>query len=257
MLDIYPPPRPEPFSFRDYTHLEEDLAEQPFGEHVFWSRRILSEPLVLTSKYTLEAFLSAHPIAKKGHILEVYERYSEWKKEQPSEGDLTTKFGHQMFDWFEAHPQVQEQFRVAYSTLGWYLCNKMKSIAHRKMEGKSPILNWGHLFRVRSMFSQIDHALFRMGVHNAGVWELDGELAEEIHWVQMLWVFARQEKVEFNQFYTTWDHLQVDAPDQWWYAGVSKYDIQMIPDELDAFYENGLLSIPLGDVLFQQQLQQI
>lgn len=232
--------------------LEEDIEHLPFAEVIFWSRRILSEPLQKESKYSMVVFQQKHPelVDKTKSITEQYKVYMEWKREQPPEGDLTTPFGHRVHKWFE-NSSVPQQFLVAYKTYGWYLIHKSKEIARKKRDGcLYTDTDWSHVIRCRQVFGDLDHAMYRMEMHNAGAWDLDMGIAREFKWLEMFWVFAQQENIDLSTLWSPYDKIQVrnGGVRYWWWE--SNYSLLTMPDDLEEHFENGRVSLHLDDAPF-------
>lgn len=258
MFDIYPPPPHDPNSFMDIfsgkkpdpSWLAEGIEHLPFSEIIFWSRRILSETIRKDSQYTMSAFHAANPsITRQQDPLKLFKLFSEWKERQPPEGDLITPFGNRMFRWFEK-PTVCKQFQLAYATIGWYLVNKSKEYARLMAQGTMFLdIDWENIFRLRSSMAQIDAALYRMEVHNAGVWELEPDMADHFCWIDLLFVFAYLEKKDFTPYHKAWDKVSSRHSTHWWYA--SEYDVPFhLSDELDFYLdEKQVLRLVIDDVI--------
>ena len=233
-----------------YDWLAEGLEPKPFGEWIFWARRIMSEVIVKESKYSLSEFRKENPheIKANKNPLEFYNAYMAWKEKQPDEGDLTTPFGHRMNKWFEK-PQVFEQFRLAYSTLGWYLINKSKQLAKQKANGTLFLeADWAEILHARQSMATIDGALYRMDMHNAGVWDLEPEMADEFVWINLLFAFAKSQNIDFAPYYTTFDKVRArNSEYRWWYNLHLPYKDNthlLLPEELEKYAKGTTLSFP-------------
>lgn len=258
MFDIYPPPPQNTTDFMavfsgrkpDPSWLAEGIEHLPFAEIIFWSRRILSETLRKDSQYTISAFHAANPsITRQTDPRKLYKLFAEWKESQPPEGDLVTPFGKKMFRWF-LEPTVYQQFQLAYATIGWYLVNKSKEYARLMASGAMFLdIDWETIFRLRSSMSCIDAALYRMEQHNAGVWELEPEMAEQFYWIDLLFVFAYVEKKDFTPYHKAWDKVSSRHSVHWWYA--SEYDVHThLSDELEGYLdENKTLRLTVDDAI--------
>lgn len=222
--------------------LMEGLEDQPFGEYVFWARRIMATPIRKESQYTVVHFRKAHPQDPNMSALDFYKAYQEWRSKQPDEGDLTTPFGHRMFAWFEK-PNVFEYFRLAYATIGWHLINLSKDLARQRSEGVMFLeVDWGDLLYKRQAMATIDAALYRMELHNAGVWDLEAEMANDFYWIDLLCAFAWDQKIDFTPYYSTFDKVIARNSDyRWWY---SPYEMHMLPEEIQGLVQGDRLILP-------------
>lgn len=236
--------------------LKEGIEHLPFAEVIYWARRIISEPLEKESKYSMLAFQKAHPelVDKDKPITEQYKVYMEWRSQQPAEGNLTTPFGKRVRSWFEK-PTVPQQFLVAYKTYGWYLINKSKEIARKKREGSLYTdTDWSHVIRCRQVFGDLDHAMYKMEMHNAGAWDLDLGIAEEYKWVEMFWMFAQQENVDVKSLWSPYDKVQSRNSGFrfWWWE--EEYSLLSMPDELEEHFDSGTVTLCLDDAPFVTSL---
>lgn len=236
-------------TYSNDTWMSEDVEHLPFGEVLFWARKLMSKAHEKDSKYSFHAWKKEHPNLDHSSMSphEVFTMYSEWKAKQPPEGDLVTTFGHQMRQWFD-RTDIGDHFLQAYRSYGWYLINKGKSIARQKMAGNQfADVDWQHYFRCRQVFSDLDQAMYRMDMHNAGAWDLDFSIANNLRWVESFWIFAQQEKVQFSTLWSSWDKASIRASGlrQYWYE--DGYDLVMMPDDLEAYFDNGKIEMPFED----------
>lgn len=233
--------------------LTDDIDHLPFSEVIFWARRIMTEQLEKPSKYSMQNFQKMFPelVNPNDPITKQYEVYMEWRKKQPPEGDLRTNFGKRVERWFEC-PAVVRQFMTAYKTYGWFIANECKEIARKKQSGSTFLdVDWKHLIRCRQVLSDLDAAMYRMELHNAGAWDLDYELAQEFHWVEMLWVFAQQDGVDLQTVWSAYDKANVrNNPVRYWWWD-AKWDFMAMPDDLEPLFDNGTVTVPLdgGDFI--------
>lgn len=225
-----------------YDWLAEELEDKPFGEWIYWARRIMSETLVKESKYSVVEYRKIHPQDPNMGAIEFYKAYQEWRNQQPDEGDLTTPFGHRMNTWFE-NPQVFEQFRLSYATLGWYLVSKSKDLARQKANGSMFLeADWSAILHVRQGMASIDAALYRMDLHNAGAWDLETKLADEFIWIDLLFAFAKEQNIDLTKHYTTFDKVIArNSGFCWWYNPLT---LDQLPDELGNYMQDTTLSFP-------------
>lgn len=236
--------------------ISEDIEHLPFGEVIFWARRISTDPLEKPSQYSMTVFQQKHPelVDKTKSITEQYKAYREWRAKQPPEGDLTTPFGKRVRRWFQC-PTVPQQFLVAYKTYGWHIVHKCKEIARKKQSGATFLdIDWGHLIRCRQVLSDLDHAMYSMEMHNAGAWDIDVALAQEFYWVEMLWFFAQQDNIDLKSLWSKYDRAQVrsNAVRFWWWD--SNWDFNLMPDDFEQYFENGTLTVPLDGGKFVTSL---
>lgn len=222
--------------------LAEGLEDKPFGEWIFWARRIMSEITVKESKYSVVEYRKTHPQDPDVGALAFYKAYQAWRDQQPDEGDLITPFGHRMHNWFEK-PQVFEQFRLSYATLGWYLVSKSKDLARQKANGSLFLeTDWSEILHARQAMASIDAALYRMELHNAGVWDLEPEMADDFIWIDLLFAFAMEQNIDLTKHYTTFDKVRARNSDYcWWY---NPYALDQLPDELENYLTDTTLSFP-------------
>lgn len=230
--------------------LAEGLEDKPFGEWIFWARRIMTETIVKESKYSIAEYRKTNPQANM-NPLDFYNAYQAWKEKQPDEGDLTTPFGHRMIKWFE-NPQVYESFRLAYSTIGWYLIDKSKQLAKQQANGSLFLeADWSAILHARQSMATIDGALYRMDMHNAGAWDLEPEMAGDFIWIDLLFAFAKSQNRDFTPYYTTFDKVRARNSDYcWWYNLHLKYkgnEHFLLPDELEKYAKGTTLSFPYED----------
>lgn len=226
--------------------LSDDIEHMPFGEIIFWARRINVEPLAVKSKYNFEAFIKEHPEVNKLDYREQFEAYAKWLDEQEPEGDLRTPFGRNVERWWQ-YPTVRTQFLTAYKTYGWYLVNKSKSIARKKRMGSMfTDTDWGHVFRCLAALLTLDYALYKMEEHNASAWEIDPKLAERWQWISLFWAFFKQEHVDITQFWSSYDKVQSRQPQmsEGWIWLDDWLDPANRPELLGGFYGD-TITLPL------------
>lgn len=209
---------------------ESDLQDTPFRGLLYWSRRVMFDPIKKESKYTFSLWAETVKGTDKAdyNCLTDQKEYWAWKKAQPEE-ELYTPFGKKMFAWVEK-PFVRQSLIEATRFYAGFLIRENKKAIEDIKSGKRFLeYNWDKLLQARSHLQDLENAMYRLELTNAGFWDYDFEFAENMCWVEALWAVLKHQKISPVTYNKTWQQYRQMRSRDWW---LNDIDPTIIPDEL-------------------------